>query len=57
MTEKNKKSKDMQNHKKPMPKDILQVEFGQEMGDVNASQIYNVLEGNKGKSNRKKSER
>ncbi|MGM7720062.1 hypothetical protein [uncultured Metabacillus sp.] len=49
MTKKHMKSKEMKNHKKPMPMDLLQEEFGHELGDVNASQIYGVLEGNKNK--------
>ncbi len=47
MTRKHMKSKDMQNHKIPTDKDLLEEEFGHEMGDVNASQLYNVLAGNK----------
>ncbi|MCM3160141.1 hypothetical protein KDJ21_023060 [Metabacillus litoralis] len=43
---KNMKSKDMQNHKKPMDTDILQEEFGQETGDVNASKLYEAIAGN-----------
>ncbi|MDQ0229466.1 hypothetical protein [Metabacillus malikii] len=57
MAKKNKKSKEMQNHKKPMPKEILQEEFGQEMGDVNAAQIYDVLESNKSKQKQEKKKR
>ncbi|WP_243291735.1 hypothetical protein [Bacillus sp. FJAT-47783] len=48
MTKKHQKSKEMQNHKKPMHKQLLQEEFGSELGDYNASKIYEVL-GNKGK--------
>ncbi|WP_216772912.1 hypothetical protein [Metabacillus halosaccharovorans] len=55
MTRKKMKSKDMQNHKIPTEKDLLQEEFGHEMGDVNASQLYNALAGNK--KEKKKSER
>ncbi|WP_379050521.1 hypothetical protein [Metabacillus endolithicus] len=40
------KSKDMQNHKKPMETDILQEEFGQETGDVNASKLFEAIAGN-----------
>jgi len=53
MTRKKMKSKDMQNHKIPTDKDLLQEEFGHEMGDVNASQIYGALEGNKKKEKKK----
>ncbi|KKI93936.1 hypothetical protein WQ54_02515 [Bacillus sp. SA1-12] len=53
MTKKHKKSKEMENHKKPMPMDLLKEEFGHELGDVNASQIYGVLEGNKNKNKNK----
>jgi hypothetical protein len=49
MTKKHMKSKDMENHKKPTSKDLLQEEFGHELGDVNSSQIYGVIEGNKNK--------
>lgn len=54
MTKKHKKSKDMQNHKKPMPQDLLQEEFGHELGDVNAAKIYDAAEGNKNRDNKKK---
>lgn len=40
------KSKDMQNHKIPMETDILQEEFGHEVGDINASKIYEAMAGN-----------
>lgn len=49
MTKKHKKSKDMENHKKPTHKNLLKEEFGQELGDVNASQIYGTIAGNKNK--------
>lgn len=49
MTKKHMKSKDMENHKKSTPKDLLLEEFGQETGNVNASQIYGIIEGNKSK--------
>ncbi len=54
MKHKKVKSKDMQNHKIPTPKDLLQEEFGHEMGDVNASQIYGTLAGNKNNKKNKK---
>ncbi|PGT82373.1 MULTISPECIES: hypothetical protein [Bacillaceae] len=50
---KNMKSKDMQNHKKPMETDILQEEFGQETGDVNASKLYEAIAGNEKKEKKK----
>jgi hypothetical protein len=49
MTKKHIKSKDMENHKKPTHKNLLKEEFGQELGDMNAAQIYGALEGNKNK--------
>lgn len=47
------KSKEMQNHKIPASKDLLQEEFGQELGDVNASKLFEAIEGNKKKNNQK----
>ncbi|WP_164462140.1 hypothetical protein [Bacillus sp. FJAT-42376] len=44
MSKKNQKSKDMQNHKKPMNPDVLQEEFGSEFGDANSAKIYEVKE-------------
>ncbi|MED4532961.1 hypothetical protein ABET51_16965 [Metabacillus fastidiosus] len=43
MTKKKMHSKDIQNHKKPFSKDLLQEEFGSELGDVNSSKIYDLL--------------
>lgn len=53
MTKKHKKSKDMENHKKPTHKNLLKEEFGHELGDMNASQIYGTIEGNKNKGKNK----
>ncbi|ASB89916.1 uncharacterized protein S101395_03409 [Bacillus sonorensis] len=47
--EKNQKSKDMQHHKKPMNKKVLQEEFSGELGDVNAFKFIDVIEQNKKK--------
>lgn len=47
--EKNQKSKDMQNHKKPMNKKVLQEEFSGELGDVNAFKFIDIIEQNKKK--------
>ncbi|MBZ5751737.1 MULTISPECIES: hypothetical protein [Metabacillus] len=52
MTKKHIKSKNLENHKKPTHKNLLKEEFGQELGDMNAAQIYGVLEGNKNKGNK-----
>ncbi|WP_226668429.1 hypothetical protein [Metabacillus litoralis] len=49
MTKKKMKSRDMQNHKKPTDIDLLQEEFGQELGDTNAAKIYEAIAGNKKK--------
>lgn len=47
MTKKHKKSKNQQEHKKPMHQQLLKEEFGTELGDYNAGKIYDMLaEGN-----------
>jgi len=43
MTKKHIKSKNQQNHKKPMHKQLLKEEFGTELGDYNAGKIYDIL--------------
>ncbi|MFS0654379.1 hypothetical protein [Bacillus sp. 179-C3.3 HS] len=43
MTKKHEKSKDMKEHKKPMDPDILQEEFGSELGDVNSSKWFETF--------------
>jgi len=40
----------MQNHKKPMNPDVLQEEFSNELGDVNAFKFIDVIENNKKKN-------
>lgn len=47
---KHQKSKDMQNHKKTMNPDVLQEEFSNELGDVNAFKFIDVIENNKKKN-------
>ncbi|MEC1560271.1 hypothetical protein [Bacillus haynesii] len=47
---KHQKSKDMQNNKKPMNPDVLQEEFSNELGDVNAFKFIDVIENNKKKN-------
>ncbi|OAE04822.1 hypothetical protein A6A24_15370 [Bacillus subtilis] len=41
---KNRHSRDMQNHKKPMNKKVLEEEFSSELGDYNAGKIIETLE-------------
>ncbi|MBU2660022.1 hypothetical protein [Bacillus cabrialesii] len=41
---KNRHSRDMQNHKKPMNKKVLEEEFSSEFGDYNAGKIIEMLE-------------
>ncbi|KAA6453130.1 hypothetical protein [Bacillus swezeyi] len=43
------KSRERQNHKKPMNKKVLQEEFSGELGDVNAFKYIDVIEQNKKK--------
>lgn len=43
MTKKHVKSKDMKDHKKPMNPDILEEEFGSELGDINSSKWIDTL--------------
>lgn len=43
VTKKHVKSKDMKNHKKPMNPDILEEEFGSELGDINSSKWIDTL--------------
>ncbi|MGE6631127.1 hypothetical protein [Bacillus sp. NPDC077027] len=43
MTKKHVKSKDSEQHKKPMNPDILEEEFGSEFGDVNSSKWIETL--------------
>ncbi|MED2978165.1 hypothetical protein P4284_15870 [Bacillus swezeyi] len=46
---KHQKSRERQNHKKPMNKKVLQEEFSGELGDVNAFKFIDVIEQNKKK--------
>ncbi|MFC0273525.1 hypothetical protein ACFFIX_19215 [Metabacillus herbersteinensis] len=57
MTKKHVKSKDIQNHKKPTHKDLLQEEFGSETGDVNSSKIYDLLSKDNEKKEKKENKR
>ncbi|MBL3649330.1 hypothetical protein ABZM97_07445 [Bacillus vallismortis] len=41
---KNRHSREMQNHKKPMNKKVLEEEFSSELGDYNAGKIIETLE-------------
>lgn len=50
LMKKHQKSKDMQNNKKPMNPDVLQEEFSNELGDVNAFKFIDVIENNKKKN-------
>ncbi|WP_200874125.1 hypothetical protein [Bacillus safensis] len=43
MTKKHMKSKEMKDHKKPMDRDILEEEFGSELGDINSSKWIDTL--------------
>ncbi|UYO36684.1 hypothetical protein NF868_05760 [Bacillus zhangzhouensis] len=43
MTKKHVKSKEMKEHKKPMDPDILEEEFGSELGDINSSKWIDTL--------------
>ncbi|MFJ5963664.1 hypothetical protein [Bacillus sp. NPDC093026] len=43
MTKKHVKSKDLQEHKKPMNPDVLEEEFGSELGDVNSSKWFETF--------------
>ncbi|WP_170289420.1 hypothetical protein [Metabacillus lacus] len=54
MTRKHEKSKDMENHKKPMDTSLLEEEFGQELGDYQASKIYELLSERNEKKNKGK---
>ncbi|MCY9230684.1 hypothetical protein [Bacillus inaquosorum] len=51
---KNRHSKDMQNHKKPMNKKVLEEEFSSEFGDYNAGKIIETLEVTKPKKKKEK---
>ncbi|MBD1380348.1 hypothetical protein [Metabacillus arenae] len=51
MTKKTEKSKEMQNHKRPMDKELLQEEFGHELGHYNEGKVYETLADHKRKSN------
>ena len=53
---KHQKSKDMQNHKKPMNPDVLQEEFSNELGDVNAFKFIDVIETIKRRTKRRRTE-
>ncbi|MDA7026210.1 hypothetical protein PJ311_06230 [Bacillus sp. CLL-7-23] len=50
---KHQKSKEKQNHKKPMNKQVLEEEFSSELGDVNAFKMIDVIEHNKTKKVKK----
>ncbi|MCY8809715.1 hypothetical protein MOE86_18310 [Bacillus atrophaeus] len=50
---KNQHSKDMQNHKKPMNKKVLEEEFSSEFGDYNAGKLIEALEQTKPKKKEK----
>ncbi|ARW06434.1 hypothetical protein C6370_03180 [Bacillus atrophaeus] len=50
---KNQHSKDMQNHKKPMNKKVLEEEFSSELGDYNAGKLIETLEQTKPKKKEK----
>lgn len=43
VTKKHMKSKEMKDHKKPMDPDILEEEFGSELGDINSSKWIDTL--------------
>ncbi|KPN13723.1 hypothetical protein AKG37_11365 [Bacillus australimaris] len=43
MTKKHVKSKEMKDHKKPMDPDVLEEEFGSELGDINSSKWIDTL--------------
>lgn len=43
VTKKHVKSKEMKDHKKPMDPDILEEEFGSELGDINSSKWIDTL--------------
>ncbi|AFI28017.1 hypothetical protein MY9_1480 [Bacillus sp. JS] len=44
IVKKHRHSRDMQNHKKPMNKKVLEEEFSSEFGDYNAGKIIETLE-------------
>ncbi|MBS2968542.1 hypothetical protein J9317_07205 [Metabacillus sp. KIGAM252] len=50
MSKKHVKSKNLQNHKKPMNPDLLEQEFGSEFCDANSGKIYELKEELKRKS-------
>ncbi|ASZ61102.1 hypothetical protein MKS87_07340 [Bacillus subtilis] len=51
---KNRHSRDMQNHKKPMNKKVLEEEFSSELGDYNAGKIIETLEVTKAEKKKEK---
>lgn len=51
---KNRHSRDMQNHKKPMNKKVLEEEFSSELGDYNAGKIIEMLEVTKPEKKKRK---
>lgn len=44
MAKKTEKSGEMEKHKKPMHQNLLQEEFGSELGDYNAHKIVDILQ-------------
>ncbi|MCY7982532.1 hypothetical protein MOB89_03645 [Bacillus inaquosorum] len=54
---KSRHSKDMQNHKKPMNKKVLEEEFSSEFGDYNAGKIIETLEVTKPKKKKEKKQK
>ncbi|WP_243385467.1 hypothetical protein [Bacillus kexueae] len=44
MTKKTNHSKDIQNHKKPTHQNLLNEEFGTELGDYNAHKMIEILQ-------------
>lgn len=54
MSKKTEKSRSMQNHKKPADKQLLQEEFGHELGDMNAAKTIELLESVKHKKKDRK---
>ncbi|SPT93845.1 YkzE protein [Bacillus tequilensis] len=57
MVKKNRHSRDMQNHKKPMNKEVLEEEFSSEFGDYNAGKIIETLEVTKPDKNKEKKQK
>ncbi|NTU27920.1 hypothetical protein HPX95_17405 [Bacillus tequilensis] len=54
---KHRHSKNMQNHKKPMNKKVLEEEFSSEFGDYNAGKIIETLEVTKPDKNKEKKQK